>query len=405
VLDHDHGAGSTAVAQPPHGCPRMAAHGGVALPPAGLPMPGVPTRWWLPASGSGARLLHTSVAVGEQEGGEQAMGRPGGKTSSSSYRGVRMDGWQKRDAVWRAYLWNPEAKCEQYVGRYVSEEDAARAYDYAAVELHGPEYTKRNFPGELISEPPQTMGDERRERMTSRFTGVYWHKSGKVWRAQLWDPEAKRNRKIGTYVSEEDAARAYDYAAVKMHGPEYTERNFPDELISEPPVSLGDEMRERKTSRFTGVCWDKRGKAWEVDLWNRQTKGNQHVGIYASEEDAARAYDYAAVKMHGTEYTERNFPDELISEPPVSLGDEWRERKTSRFTGVCWHKSAKAWQVQLWDRQTKRNRCIGHFASEEDAARAWDYAAVKMRGPEYTKRNFPDELISEPPVSLGRKRK
>jgi hypothetical protein len=30
-----------------------------------------------------------------------------------------------------------------------------------------------------------------------------------------------------------------------------TKRNFPDEVISEPPVSLGDKRRERKASRFS----------------------------------------------------------------------------------------------------------------------------------------------------------
>jgi hypothetical protein len=52
--------------------------------------------------------------------------------------------------------------------------------------------------------------------------------------------------------------------------------------------------------------------------------------------------------------------------------------------------------VQLWDPQTKRSRKIGQFASEEeDAARAYDCAAVQARGPG-AKRNFPDETIIEP---------
>jgi hypothetical protein len=235
------------------------------------------------------------------------------------------------DAVWRAYLWNPEAKCEQYVGRYASEEDAARAYDYAAVKMHGPEYTKRNFPDELISEPPVSLGDERRERKTSRASpasaGTRPHRHGR-WRCGT--QEAKCDQHIGIYASEEDADRAYDWAAVKMHGTEYTDRNFPDELISEPPVSLGDERRERKTSRFTGVCWDKRGKAWQVDLWNRQTKRNQQIGYFTSEEDAARAWDCAAVRACGPGTPkQRNFPDELISEPPVSLGRKGKYLNTT----------------------------------------------------------------------------
>ncbi|KAG1671909.1 hypothetical protein FOA52_003476 [Chlamydomonas sp. UWO 241] len=287
----------------------MAAHAaGVRLPPAGLPM-GMPT-WWPPAC-----LLHTSVSVGEQSGDEQAGGAPGSKTSS--YRGVS---WNKSNETWEARLWDTQAKRKQYIGRYASEEDAARAYDYAALEMHGPDYNKRNFPGELISEPPASLGDVRREHKSSRFIGVCWHKGASAWMVQLWDPEAKRRKRIGYYASEEDAARAYDFEAVKMHGPDYTKRNFPNEVIGEPPVSLGDEMRERKASRFHGMYWHKARKTWMAELWDPEAKRQQHIGLYDSEEDAARAYDHALVKLRGPDYTKRNFPNEFISEPPAARG-------------------------------------------------------------------------------------
>ncbi|KAG1671919.1 hypothetical protein FOA52_003486 [Chlamydomonas sp. UWO 241] len=183
-----------------------------------------------------------------------------------------------------------------------------------------------------------------------------------------------------------------------MHGPECTERNFPGELISERPVSLGDERRERKTSRFIGVCWNEDKKTWTAQLWNLHTKIQKHIGTYASEENAARAYDWATVKMHGPECTERNFPGEVISEPPASLGDERRERKRSRFKGVYRNDDRESWHVQLWDPKAKRLQYIGIYASEEGAARAYDWAAVKMHGPGYTKRNFPNKVISEPPA-------
>ncbi|KAG1671893.1 hypothetical protein FOA52_003460 [Chlamydomonas sp. UWO 241] len=186
--------------------------------------------WWPPA-----RLLHTSVSVGEQAGGEQAGGAPApGK--KSSFIGVS---WNKSNKTWEARLWDPEAKRKQYIGTYTSEENAARAYDYEAVKMHGPECTERNFPGDLISEPPVSLGDERRERKSSRFNGVSWHKARKTWQAELWHPDTKRMQYIGLYDSEEDAGRARDWAAVKLHGPGYTKRNFPNEVISEPPAARG----------------------------------------------------------------------------------------------------------------------------------------------------------------------
>ncbi|KAG1652180.1 hypothetical protein FOA52_004802 [Chlamydomonas sp. UWO 241] len=125
-------------------------------------------------------------------------------------------------------------------------EDAARAYDWAAVKLHGADCKKLNFPGQNISEPPTTVGDKRGESKSSRFKGVSWHNSRSAWRVQL--QQAQRTQHIGYYTSEEAAARAYDCAAVKLHGPE-TKRNFPDEIISELPASREDERKEHKASR------------------------------------------------------------------------------------------------------------------------------------------------------------
>jgi hypothetical protein len=48
---------------------------------------------------------------------------------------------------------DPQTKRQRHIGRYASEEDAARAYDYATVQAHGPG-TKRNFLGEADAEQP-----------------------------------------------------------------------------------------------------------------------------------------------------------------------------------------------------------------------------------------------------------
>jgi hypothetical protein len=60
-------------------------------------------------------------------------------------------------------------------------------------------------------------------------------------RVQLKDPQTKRQQHVGYFASEEDAARAYDCAAMQAHGPG-AKRNFPGEAIGEPPVSKGQEQ-------------------------------------------------------------------------------------------------------------------------------------------------------------------
>jgi hypothetical protein len=215
---------------------------------------------------------------------------------------------------------DPHTKRKRQIGRYASEEDAARAYDCAAVQAHGPS-AKRNFSGEAISELPVTVGEQKKQRTSSRYTGVYWCKAGSSYRVTVRDQQTKRRRCIGYFASEEDAARAYDCAAVQAHGPG-TKRNFPDETISEPPVTVGEERKQRTSSRFLGVSWHKANSSFRVQLMrDPQTKRRLHIGYYASEEDAARAYDCAAVQVHGPD-ARRNFPAEATSELPVTVGEE-----------------------------------------------------------------------------------
>jgi hypothetical protein len=141
----------------------------------------------------------------------------------------------------------------------------------------------------------------------------------------LYDSQTKGKQYIGAYASEEDAARAYDCAAVKLLGLD-TKRNFPGELISEPPESRGDAM----TSSCNGVSWHTRDSVWRVGLYNPQTKRRQSIGYYDSETSAAMAYDCVTVQLHGPDWPKRNFTGELITKPPESRADERRRLKASR---------------------------------------------------------------------------
>jgi hypothetical protein len=167
---------------------------------------------------------------------------------------------------------------------------------------------------------------------------------------QLRDPQTKQRKNIGCYASdftdftctlledyasEEDAARAYDCAAVQKHGPG-VKRNFPGETISELPATMGGERKQRCSSRYFRVSWEKRRSSWYVQLNDPQTKRQQHVGYFASEEDAGRAYDCAAVQKHGPG-VKRNFPGEAISELPVAacLGEKRKQRSPALRARPC----------------------------------------------------------------------
>lgn len=69
-----------------------------------------------------------------------------------------------------------------------------------------------------------------------------------------------------------------------------------------------------KTSRFNGVC--KRSKnTWEMSLAQDKDRIRE---IYASEEDAAYAYDWY-IRKSGTDTNRLNFPDQISTEKPRAL--------------------------------------------------------------------------------------
>jgi len=63
-----------------------------------------------------------------------------------------------------------------------------------------------------------------REGLTSRYKGTYWHRGGRKWAAQIQIDGT--NHHLGLFSGEDDAARAYDAAALAAWG-EFAHLNFP----------------------------------------------------------------------------------------------------------------------------------------------------------------------------------
>lgn len=73
------------------------------------------------------------------------------------------------------------------------------------------------------STPSQNIANQKKtyRNRTSKYKGVHLHTQLKKWSVQV------NHKHVGLFVDEEDAARAYDRAALKVYG-EFARLNFPE---------------------------------------------------------------------------------------------------------------------------------------------------------------------------------
>ncbi|KAL8266188.1 hypothetical protein R6Q59_003532 [Mikania micrantha] len=155
---------------------------------------------------------------------------------TSQYRGVTRHRWTGR---YEAHLWDNSCKKEGqsrkgrqvYLGGYDMEEKAARAYDLAALKYWGPA-THINFPLENYEQELVEMKNMSRQeyvahlrrrssgfsRGASVYRGVTRHHQHGRWQARIGRVAGNKDLYLGTFSTQEEAAEAYDVAAIKFRG-------------------------------------------------------------------------------------------------------------------------------------------------------------------------------------------
>ncbi|XP_011070692.2 AP2-like ethylene-responsive transcription factor At1g16060 isoform X1 [Sesamum indicum] len=179
------------------------------------------------------------------------------------------------------------------------------------------------------------------------------------------------------------------------------QQQHPQALQIDPTAAAAATTTIKRSSRFRGVSrhrWTGRYEAhlWDKGSWNvtQKKKGKQvYLGAYDEEEAAARAYDLAAIKYWGTS-TYTNFPisdyDKEIEIMQSLSKEEYlaslRRRSSgfargvSKYRGVARHHHNGRWEARIGRVFGNKYLYLGTYGTQEEAAHAYDIAAIEYRG-------------------------
>ncbi|KAH9619755.1 hypothetical protein KSS87_002086 [Heliosperma pusillum] len=173
---------------------------------------------------------------------------------------------------------------------------------------------------------------------------------------------------------------------INTKGSKRTRRSLPRDSSSQRSSVYRGVTRHRWTGRFEAHLWDK-------DCWSGTQKKKGRQGAYDDEAAAARAYDLAALKYWGKD-TILNFPvsnygKELKEMEPISreeyIGSLRRKssgfsRGVSKYRGVARHHHNGRWEARIGRVNGNKYLYLGTYATQEEAATAYDIAAIEHRG-------------------------
>ena len=206
---------------------------------------------------------------------------------------------------------------------------------------------------------------------------------------------AGKTKNYGTYDTAEEAAKAYDAAAIKVGKP-LARLNFPSKV---PPgyTPTQRKLTARNTTGYRGVS--KKTK-WGYQASIKINGKQKYLGLFDTSKQAAVAYDCAAHKR-GTSTSMLNFPTMKNNLDVVVLERKRKKHKLSStgFRGVT--KIGETYRARIYI--NRKPILLGTFDTDYEAALAHDQAILKYNKP-ITKLNFSQSKSKSPQETIKNKK-